>query len=515
MVATSTNPLRAGMRHARTVDPCIMVIFGATGDLTRRKLIPALYNLALEQPLPAEFTVVGAARRPFSDEAFREQSLEAINAFSRRRPVNTAVWDTFSRGLFYAQTQLDDPEAYQELSRMLDRLDQERGTEGNRIFYLATQPSYYPRIIELLRESGLARRGEHGAPGWSRIVIEKPFGSDLETARALNADLSRGFREDQIYRIDHYLGKETVQNILVMRFGNGIYEPIWNRRYIESVQITAAESLGLEGRAGYYNEAGALRDMVQNHMMQLLTLVAMEPPAAFLADSVRDEKVKVLRSIPPLETADIDRDVVRAQYGSGWQGGVHVPGFREEPGVDPNSTTETFIALKLAIENWRWAGVPFYLRTGKRLTKRLTEIAIQFKRPPYLLFRDTATEEMQPNVLSLRIQPNEGVTLRFGAKVPGQEMLIRPVNMEFFYGQSFGVQPPEAYERLLLDCMHGDATLFTRRDEAELSWTLVDAMAAAWRAQRAAHIPQYEPGTAGPREADELIERDHGTWRRL
>jgi glucose-6-phosphate 1-dehydrogenase len=515
MEATLVNPLRAGMRHLRTVSPCVMVIFGATGDLTHRKLLPALYNLALEQPLPAAFSTVGVARRPFTDDEFRQQALESVNTFSRRRPVNPAVWDTFSQGLFYCQAQFDDSAAYERLGTLLDRLDRERGTEGNRIFYLATQPSYYPVIIDLLRSSGLARRGGGEKPGWSRIIIEKPFGHDLASARELNDELSRGFKEDQIYRIDHYLGKETVQNILVMRFGNGIFEPIWNRRYIDHVQITAAESLGLEGRAGYYDEAGALRDMIQNHMMQLLTLVSMEPPAAFVADDVRDEKVKVLRSIVPLPENELAQEVVRAQYGSGWQGGVHVPGYLEEPGVKPHSRTETFVALKLLIENWRWAGVPFYLRTGKRLTKRLTEIAIQFKRPPYLLFKDTGADEMQPNVLSLRIQPNEGVSLRFGAKVPGQEMQVRPVSMEFFYGRSFGVQPPEAYERLLLDCMHGDSTLFTRRDETELSWRLVDSIAQAWARMPNAPIPQYEPGTSGPPEADALIERDGRTWRRL
>jgi glucose-6-phosphate 1-dehydrogenase len=515
MVATMVNPLRAGMRHARTVAPCVMVIFGATGDLTHRKLIPALYNLALEQPLPAEFTTVGVARRPFTDEQFRQQALESVNSFSRRRPVNPAVWQTFSQGLFYCQAPFDEPAGYERLGALLDRLDRERGTAGNRIFYLATQPSYYPVIIDYLRASGIARRGGGEMPGWSRIIIEKPFGHDLESAQALNAELNKGFKEEQIYRIDHYLGKETVQNILVMRFGNGIFEPIWNRRYIDHVQITAAESVGLEGRAGYYEEAGALRDMIQNHMMQLLTLVSMEPPAAFMADAVRDEKVKVLRSIPALQEAELSQDAVRGQYGPGWQGGVHVSGYREEPGVAPNSATETFVALKLHIENWRWAGVPFYLRTGKRLTKRLTEIAIQFNRPPYLLFKSMGADEMQPNVLSLRIQPNEGVALRFGAKVPGQEMQIRPVNMEFFYGRSFGVEPPEAYERLLLDCMLGDSTLFTRRDETELSWTLVDAIARAWSRLPASSIPQYEPGTAGPSEADALIERDGRTWRRL
>lgn len=513
--ATLVNPLRAGMRHARTVAPSVMVIFGATGDLTHRKLIPALYNLALEQPLPAEFSVVGVARRPFSDDQFRQQCLDSVNQFSRRRPVNPSVWETFSKGIFYCQAQFDNLEGYEHLAQILDQLDRERGTSGNRIFYLSTPPSYYPAIIENLRASGVARRGGGDAPGWSRIIVEKPFGRDLESAQALNDQLNRGFKEDQIYRIDHYLGKETVQNIMVMRFGNGIFEPIWNRRYIDHVQITAAENIGIEGRSGYYDEAGALRDMIQNHVMQLLTLVAMEPPAAFVADSVRDEKVKVLRSVPPLRDSELSQDVIRGQYGAGWVGGEHVPGYREEPGVATDSHTETFVALKLLIENWRWAGVPFYVRTGKRLTKRMTEIAIQFKRPPYLLFRDTGADEMQPNVLSLRIQPNEGIAIRFGAKVPGQEMQIRPVNMDFFYGRAFGVQPPEAYERLLLDCMHGDSTLFTRRDETELAWTLVDTIAHHWSIQPASSIPEYEPGTAGPREADALIERDGRTWRRL
>jgi glucose-6-phosphate 1-dehydrogenase len=512
---TQLNPLRAGMRGARTVEPCVMVILGATGDLTHRKLIPALYNLALEQPLPAEFTVVGVARRPFTDQDFRQQALDAVNRFSRQRPANPAVWDTFSRGLFYCQAQFDEPAGYERLKHLLEQLDHERGTAGNRIFYLATQPSYYPTVIDCLHSFGLARRGGGNMPGWARIVIEKPFGHDLDSAQALNDLLSTAFKEEQIYRIDHYLGKETVQNVLVMRFGNGVFEPIWNRRYIDSVQITAAESIGIEGRAGYYNDAGALRDMVQSHMMQLLTLVAMEPPANFQADSVRDEKVKVLGAIPPMHEVEIAEHTVRGQYGSGWIGGTHVPGYCEEPGVPPDSQTETFVALKLQIENWRWAGVPFYLRTGKRLTKRITEIAIHFRRPPYLLFRDIGADEMQPNVLSLRIQPNEGISLRIEAKVPGQEMMIRPVNLDFFYGRAFGVEPPEAYERLLLDCMHGDSTLFTRRDETELAWALVDGIARTWRHVPATHVQLYEPGTAGPREADALIERDGRTWRRL
>jgi glucose-6-phosphate 1-dehydrogenase len=509
------NPLRFGMRNARTVQPCIMVIFGATGDLTHRKLLPALYNLALEQPLPPQFTVVGVARRPFTNEEFRQQALESINRFSRNRPVNQAVWETFSRGLYYHQSQFDDTDGYRRLADLLQQLDRERGTGGNHVFYMATPPSYYPDIADRLHEAGLSKKGAATTPPWTRIIIEKPFGHDLQSALALNAELNKSFTEEQIYRIDHYLGKETVQNIMVLRFANGIFEPIWNRRYIDNVQITVAESIGVDGRADYYEEAGAMRDMIQNHMMQLLTLVGMEPPANFDANAVRDEKVKVLRSIPPMQENEIAADTVRAQYGPGLLGGVPVPGYRQEKGVDPQSRTETFVALKLAIESWRWAGVPFYLRHGKRLAKRTTEIAITFKRPPYLLFRGTGADQMQPNVLSLRIQPNEGISLNFDAKVPGQEMQLRSVNMDFLYGSSFGVEPPEAYERLLLDCMLGDSTLFTRIDESEYSWRLVDNIENAWARLPASTIAQYEPGTWGPKEADALIERDGRTWRRL
>jgi glucose-6-phosphate 1-dehydrogenase len=509
------NPLRFGMRSARTVAPCTMIIFGATGDLTHRKLLPALYNLALEQPLPPQFTVVGVARRSFTHDEFSQQALDSVNQFSRRRPVNPSVWDTFSKGLFYHQSQFDDLEGFNGLADLLKQLDQERGTGGRYIFYLATPPSFYGGIGDLLRQAGLARRDYASATPWPRIIIEKPFGHDLKSAIALNDELNTAFTEGQIYRIDHYLGKETVQNIMVLRFGNGIFEPIWNRRYVDNVQITVAETLGVEGRGDYYEEAGAMRDMVQNHMMQLLTLVAMEPPANFDADAVRDEKVKVLRAIPPLAETEIAADTVRGQYGPGVVGGEQVPGYCQEKGVDPHSRTETFVALKLGIENWRWAGVPFYLRHGKRLTKRITEIAIQFKRPPYLLFRNTGADQMQPNVLSLRIQPNEGIALLFDAKVPGQEMQIRSVNMDFLYGSSFGVEPPEAYERLLLECMLGDTTLFTRKDETEHSWRLVDSIEQAWGRQSPSSIPQYEPGTWGPKEADALIERDARTWRRL
>jgi glucose-6-phosphate 1-dehydrogenase len=491
-----------------------MVIFGATGDLTHRKLLPALYNLALEHPLPPQFTVVGVARRPYSNEEFRQQALDSINQFSRKRPVNQAVWETFSKGLFYHQSQFDDPKGYSELSALLKQLDQERGTGGNHIFYLATPPSFYAKIANLLAVSQLAQQDESRAHGWSRIIVEKPFGHDLQSAMALNGELNKAFKEDQIYRIDHYLGKETVQNIMVLRFGNGIFEPIWNRRYVDNVQITVAENIGIENRGDYYEEAGAMRDMVQNHMMQLLTLVAMEPPTNFGANAVRDEKVKVLNAIPPLAESEIAADTVRGQYGAGMVGGRAVEAYREEPGVSTGSHTETFVALKLSVENWRWAGVPFYLRTGKRLTKRITEVAIEFKRPPYLLFRDSGADQMQPNALSLRIQPNEGISLLFEAKVPGQEMRLRSVNMDFLYGSSFGVEPPEAYERLLLDCMLGDSTLFTRIDETEHSWQLLDMIEHAW-SHSAASLPQYEPGTWGPKEADALIERDGRTWRRL
>lgn len=511
----ATNPLRQGLRSTRTVQPSILVIFGATGDLTHRKLLPALYNLAIEQPLPPQFTVVGVARRPFSDDEFRQQALDSINTFSRRRPVNPSVWETFSKGLFYCQSEFDDPAGYERLGQLLDRLDQERGTQGNRMFYLATPPSFYGDIGGRISASGIAKRGvADGREGWSRIVVEKPFGHDLASARKLNEELNQGFSERQIYRIDHYLGKETVQNIMVLRFGNGIFEPIWNRRYIDHVQITVSEAIGIEGRADYYEQAGAIRDMVQNHMMQVLTLTAMEPPVTFEADSVRDEKVKVLRAIPPLGETEISYDTVRGQYGSGLVGGEQVPGYCEEKGVSTTSQTETFVAAKLMIENWRWAGVPFYLRTGKRLTKRVTEVAIQFKRPPYLLFQGPAAQQMQPNVLSMRIQPNEGITLQISAKVPGQEMRLRAVNMDFLYGSSFGVEPPEAYERLLLDAMLGDSTLFTRIDETELAWTLVDTIVRDWQTSKTP-LSQYEPGTWGPKEADILIERDGRTWRRL
>ncbi|GAC1349797.1 MAG: glucose-6-phosphate dehydrogenase [Ktedonobacteraceae bacterium] len=510
-VVEAPNPLREGLRIKQSTEPCVMVIFGATGDLTHRKLLPALYNLALEHPLPAGFSVVGFARRPYSDDEFRQQALESINAFSRQKPVNLQVWDSFASGIRYLQSDFHDPAGYERLNNLLNALDQERGTSGNRIFYLSTPPSQYPEIIQRLGAAGLNKSRK----GWTRIIIEKPFGHDLASARELNRQVTKVFREEQIYRIDHYLGKETVQNILVFRLANGIFEPVWNRRYVDHVQITVAENLGLEGRGAYYEESGAIRDMVQNHTLQLLTLVAMEPPIAFDASAVRDEKVKVLHALQPFVGRDVSNNTIRAQYGPGWVGGRQVIGYLEEKGVSPTSTTETFVAMKIFIDNWRWAGVPFYLRTGKRLPKRVTEVAIQFKQAPLILFkRSEAHGQVEPNVLTLRIQPDEGISLKFGAKVPGSEMQIRAVNMDFFYGSSFVREQPEAYERLILDCMVGDSTLFTRRDEVEAAWTFIQGILDVWRNEPPDTMQTYESGSWGPQVADEYIWKDGRRWRR-
>jgi len=488
-----------------------MGIFGSTGDLTHRKLLPALYNLALETHLPAGFSVVGFARRPYTDEQFREQALESINQYSRQKPVNPQVWESFASGIHYLQSDFHNPAGYEKLTEMLNKLDHERGTGGNRIFYLSTPPSQYPDIIQNLGAAGLNKNRK----GWTRIIIEKPFGRDLASARELNRQVGKVFREEQVYRIDHYLGKETVQNILVFRFANGIFEPVWNRRYVDHVQITVAENVGLEGRGAYYEEAGAIRDMVQNHVLQLLTLVAMEPPIAFDANPVRDEKVKVLHALQPLTGQDVVTNSIRAQYGPGWVGGHQVTAYTDEPGVSPLSVTETYLVLKVSIDSWRWAGVPFYLRTGKHLPKRVTEIAIQFKQPPLMLFkRSEAHGQVEPNVLTLRIQPDEGISLKFGAKVPGSEMQIRSVNMDFFYGSSFFREQPEAYERLLLDCMLGDSTLFTRRDEVEAAWEFVQSILDQWKVEPRESILTYESGSWGPQAADEFIWREGRRWRR-
>lgn len=510
-IAEAPNPLREGLRIKHSPEPAVMVIFGSTGDLTHRKLLPALYNLALEHPLPAGFSVIGFARRPYNDDIFRKQALDAINQFSRQKPVNPQVWESFESGIFYLQSDFNDPQGYVKLAEKLNELDRTRGTSGNRIFYLSTPPSQYPEIIQQLGAAGLNRNRK----GWTRIVIEKPFGHDLASAKELNRQVAKVFREEQVYRIDHYLGKETVQNILVFRFANGIFEPIWNRRYVDNVQITVAENIGLEGRGSYYEESGAIRDMVQNHVLQLLTLVAMEPPVAIDANEVRNEKVKVLRALQPLIGAEVGTNAIRAQYGRGWMSGVQIQGYREEPGVSSLSKTETYVAMKVFIDSWRWAGVPFYLRTGKHLPKRVTEIAIQFKQPPLVLFKKSdAHGQVEPNILTLRIQPDEGISLKFGAKAPGPEMQIRSVTMDFFYGSSFVREQPEAYERLLLDCMLGDSTLFTRHDEVEIAWEFVQGILDVWHANPSEEILLYEPGTWGPLAADEFIWKDGRRWRK-
>jgi glucose-6-phosphate 1-dehydrogenase len=508
----TANPLREGLQVERMPEPNAVVIFGASGDLTKRKLVPALYNLELEGLLPNGFAVVGFARRPIPDAEFRQQMLEGINAFSRNRPAQPEVWEAFSQKLHYCPGNFDDPAAYQQLAALLNTLDEEHGTAGNRLFYLATAPEYFPVIIQQLGAAGL---NESPAGGWVHVIIEKPFGRDLSTARDLNRTVQSVFREDQVYRIDHYLGKETVQNILVFRFANGIFEPVWNRNYVDHVQITVAEAVGVEGRGGYYDTAGVIRDMIQNHMLQLLTLVAMDPPVAFDANAVRDEKVKVLRAIHPIAPADVDQFVVRGQYSAGSVGGKPAPGYREERGVAPGSVTETFLALRLHLDSWRWAGVPFYLRSGKRLPKRSTEIAIQFKQIPLSLFGRTSGSAIEPNLLVLNIQPDEGISLRFNSKLPGSIVQVRPVNMDFRYGTSFGVPAPEAYERLILDCMLGEAALFTRDDEVEAAWTFVNRLLEGWERLRAAELPTYEAGTWGPRAAHDFIEADGRRWRRL
>ena len=508
------NPLREGLVEERIPEPAVMVIFGASGDLARRKLLPALYSLTRDRLLPSRFAVLGFGRHALEEDAFREEMRRGCEEFARRRPLDASVWGAFARNVFYQQGAYDDPAAFQRLKARLDEIDHALGLPGNRVFYLSTPPSAFAPVIRSLGQAQLAPRPTPGRP-FARVIIEKPFGVDLDTARALNRQVHEILDERQIYRIDHYLGKETVQNLLVFRFANGIFEPIWNNHFIDHVQITGSETVGVEGRGGYFEQAGSLRDMVQNHLLQVLSLAAMEPPVAFEADGVRDEKLKVLKALRQIAPADFDRQVVRAQYGAGSIAGRAVPAYRAEPGVDPRSTTETYVALKLFIDTWRWAGVPFYLRSGKRLPKRVTEIAIVFKEAPHLLF-GKRTETIRPNVLSIRIQPDEGIALNFGSKLPGPAMEVAPVSMEFRYGSSFGVEPPEAYERLLLDCLLGDSTLFTRADEVEASWSWVSRIHQRWAEQTAAGdttLPGYAAGSWGPQESDRMLAADGRAWR--
>ncbi|MGZ6300469.1 MAG: glucose-6-phosphate dehydrogenase [Candidatus Limnocylindria bacterium] len=515
--ASARNPLRAGLRMARMPEPCTMVIVGATGDLTERKLAPALYNLMLGGALPPEFTVVGFARRDLSAAQFRTHLRKGIDAYSRNRPVKASIWESFSGGIEYQRGEFHDPDAWAALAKRLERIDRDRGTSGNRLFYLAVPPALHAEIVRQIGAAGLSGTGDGTDPryrGWSRVIVEKPFGYDLVSARKLNRELREVFHEDQIYRIDHYLGKETVQNLSVFRFGNGLFEPIWNRRYIDSVQITVAETVGIEGRGESYDQTGALRDIVQNHVMQLMAVFAMEPPIEFKAADLRDEKVKVLRAVKPMSPSEVAAATIRGQYVSGWVEGKPVPAYREEPEVATNSERETYVALKLAIESWRWAGVPFYVRTGKALATRVTEIAVQFKRAPLALFSRAGAAPMEPNILAIRVQPDEGILLRFGAKVPGPGLQIRSVNMDFRYGSSFAVDSPDAYETLLLDCMIGDASLFTRNDEVERAWEILDPILDAWAAGEGGRLHFYPAGSWGPAAADELIEHDGRAWRR-
>jgi glucose-6-phosphate 1-dehydrogenase len=507
-VEEAPNPLAEGLHDYRIADPAVMVIFGATGDLSGRKLLPAIYNLAKQRSLPAGFAVVGAAIDDISEDAFRKHASEKIHEFSRTQPIDDRVLESFLSSVSYVKVDFSKLDDFKSLGQKLQELDNNRHIPGNRIFYCATPPPTYQTIAQQLQAASL-----NTGPGFHRIVVEKPFGSDLNSARALTQTLQKAFPEDSVYRIDHYLGKETVQNILAFRFANSIFEPVWNANLIDSVQITVAEEIGIEQRGAYYERAGALRDIVQNHGLQLVTLTAMEPPLAFEANAVRDEKVKVLRAIRPLEGDDLARSTVRGQYTKGWVLGEQVTGYREEKNVAPDSQTETFAAMRLFIDNWRWAGIPFYIRAGKRLPKRVTEIRIQFRRPPHLTFGREAMQEVDPNAITLRIQPEEGISLKFGAKVPSAGLRIRSVTMDFQYMTSFLVDAPEAYERLLLDCMIGDPTLFTRADEVEAAWKLIDPVEESWRSG-APPLGTYPSGSWGPPTAAELLQADGREWHR-
>jgi glucose-6-phosphate 1-dehydrogenase len=479
-------------------DSCVFVIFGASGDLTRTKLLPAIFNLCEEGYLPEEFAILGIARPRIDQSAYRKQMREQVRQ-AEGEPLDPEKWKRIEDRLYYLSGEFDDPALFEQVKQTLADICQRSRISPNFLFYFAVPPDLFGLVANRLADAGLLEERE----GWRRVIVEKPFGYDLESARALNAELRKGLRESQIYRIDHYLGKETVQNILAFRFANGIFEPIWNRRYVDSVQMTVAEDSGIGRRGGYYDKAGALRDIVQNHMFQVLTLVAMEPPISFGGEDVRDEKVRVLHAVPPLTRDDVTRHVVRGQY----------EGYTAEPNVDPKSRTETFVAMRLFIDNWRWAGVPFYLRTGKRLSRRMTEVAVEFKRAPLMLFRDTPVRSLSPNTLILRIQPDEGISLCFNAKVPGPFKRLDTVTMDFSYAKYFKAEPATGYETLLFDAMTGDQTLFHRMDMVEAGWQVVAPLLEEWQRDTRSRIPIYEAGSAGPTEADVLIERDGREWR--
>jgi glucose-6-phosphate 1-dehydrogenase len=490
-------------------EPFSLVIFGASGDLTHRKLIPALWSLYAARTLPEPFVIIGTGRTEMSDEAFRDRMRDGVRQFARLKIPNDNVWARFAASLFYVAGDPNQPELYARLRSALEDVERRHGGVANRLYYLSTPPSLYDDITEQLGKAGLA---EEQRGGWTRIVIEKPFGHDLPSAQALNQLVTSVFKEEQVYRIDHYLGKETVQNVLALRFANGILEPLWNRNLVAEVQLTVAETVGVEGRGGYYEESGALRDMIQNHLLQVLCLVAMEPPVTFDAKAVRDEKGKVMQALRPIDPDQVDRVALRAQYGPGFVDGRQVPGYLQEKGVKPDSTTETYAALRLQVDNWRWAGVPFYLQTGKRMPRRVSEIVIRFHRTPHMIFR-RGTASVNPNLLVIRIQPDEGIALIVDAKEPGPDLKISPVTLNFKYQEVFGGEPPEAYERLLLDAIHGDPTLYARGDWIEQAWSLIQPVLDHW-ARTPGPLPTYDAGSWGPAEADAFIARDGGKWRR-
>ena len=508
------NPLEEKTRSSKTAEPCVLVIFGATGDLTARKLIPALYNLSLEAQLPSQFACVGFARREKGQDEFRDEIYQGVSQHSRIKPIDPEIWQSFSEQVHYHQSPFDDDAGYQSLKKRLDAIDEEMGTKGNRVFYLSTQPSYFSTIIEQLKKHGLVYDYAPDAEKWSRVIIEKPFGHNFSSASSLQQRISKHLHENQIYRIDHYLGKETVQNLLVFRFANSIFESLWNNKFVDHVQITVGEDLGIGSRGLFWEEAGMLRDIVQNHMMQLLSLVAMEPPVNLEADSIRDEKVKVLQSIRPVDMQNFSKYFVRGQYDQGFIQGDPVKGYRQEHNVAPQSNVETYVAMQLFIDNWRWAGVPFYLRGGKRLPKRSTEIAITFKEAPGVLFQQCRRLN-QNNVLVMRIQPDEGISLKMNCKVPGMATQVQPVKMDFRYGSFFGAAPPEAYERLICDCILGDSTLFARSDEVLASWDLLTPVLERWQEENTPSFPNYQAGTWGPQEADLMLSQNGRAWRIL